>query len=568
MKRSQLIAAGLMLFAVGAPLVLPAWLLTVLNYAGLFGLVTIGLSLLTGVAGLTSFGQAAFVGIGAYTTAALTTKFGISPWLTLWIGLIASMATALVLGLLTLRLGGHYLPLGTIAWGLNLYFLVGNVDTLGGHTGIGDIPPLVIFGFPINTDLRFYYVVLPCVLGAALLVENLLSSREGRAIRCVRGVQAMAEAMGINTERSKLAAFVIAAMLASLSGWLYAHLQRFVNPTPFGITSSIEYLFMTVIGGAGFIWGAVLGAGIVTLLREALTDFLPRFGIETGNYEVLISSIVTIILLHRAPEGLWPWLSFGKRSRPNDAPQMNEPIDLARRPETSLGRDLLNVRDVSKRFGGLVAVDGVSLTVGAREIVGLLGPNGAGKTTMFNLILGGLEPTDGEIAVLGHHTARIDLHKISRLGVGRTFQHVKLLPRLSVLENVAIGAHARASAGLLRSALHLERHEERHLLAEARRQLERVGLADRIREPAGNLSLGEQRLLEIARALASNPLLLLLDEPAAGLRYHEKQALAILVAMGVLLAGIWLSTYFGRLRWRQARKLPQRQRGFDPLSPS
>nr|MBP8867420.1 branched-chain amino acid ABC transporter permease [Propionivibrio sp.] len=225
MKQRLPLLVFLALLAIG-PSVLPEFYITLLNYIGLYAIVAIGLVLLTGVGGLTSFGQAAFVGLGAYTTAYLTTAHAVSPWLTLLIGLTVTAAVALILGFLTLRLSGHYLPLGTIAWGLSLYFLFGNLEFLGGHTGLTGIPVLGLFGFELHTGREFYYLIWLVLLGAVLATQNLLDSREGRAIRALKGGGLMAESMGVNTARTKIVIFLIAALFACVSGWLYAHLQR------------------------------------------------------------------------------------------------------------------------------------------------------------------------------------------------------------------------------------------------------------------------------------------------------------------------------------------------------
>ncbi|MEZ2300065.1 branched-chain amino acid ABC transporter ATP-binding protein/permease [Variovorax sp. RCC_210] len=540
--RSPLFALLVLLLLAVGPQLLPESAVTILNYTGLYGLVAIGLALLTGIGGMSSFGHAAFVGVGAYATSYLTTAAGLSPWIALPVGIAASCAIATVLGALTLRLAGHYLPLSTIAWGLSLFFLAGNLDFLGGHTGIGNIPVITLFTFDFDNARRFAYLIWAIVLGAVLLVHNMLSSRQGRAIRCLKGGRVMAESMGVDIPRTKLIVFVLSAVLASVSGWLYAHLQRFVNPTPFGLDYGIEFLFMAVVGGAGHIWGALLGAGLITGLRETLNDVLPRLLGQTGNYEVIVLSVLTIVLLQRAPEGLWPLITrrFPAGADPTGAQRRTEPA-LERRTLPPAGETLLDVEEATKRFGGLVAVGRVSLTVRSGEILALLGPNGAGKSTMFNLISGVLPVSSGTVRFLGKTIDGLDAHELARRGMSRTFQHVKLLPQLSVLENVAIGAHLRGRAGILRSSLHLERHEERRLLAEAARQLDRVGLGAHRQSLAGSLPLGDQRVVEIARALAADPCLLLLDEPAAGLRLQEKQALAALLrklraeGMGVLL---------------------------------
>lgn len=523
-----------------APLGLPEFYVTLLNYVGLYALVAVGLVLLTGVGGLTSFGQAAFVGLGAYATGYLTTAWAVSPWLTLLAGLGLTAAVAYVLGFLTLRLSGHYLPLGTIAWGISLYFLFGNLAFLGGHTGLTGIPALELFGLKLDTGRKFYYLIWLTLLAAMLATQNLLDSREGRAIRALKGGGLMAEAMGVDTARSKIVIFLVAALFAALSGWLYAHLQRFVNPTPFGLHIGIEYLFMAVVGGAAHVWGALVGAGVVTLLKQWLQEVLPKLFGHSGNFEVIVFGLMLVLVLQRARDGLWPWLI---RLVPAGTvrPAVVEAGPLAQRRMPAAGSVLLEVKGVRKQFGGLVANNDMNLTVKAGEVMALIGPNGAGKSTLFNCISGVDPVTSGEIRFLGERIDRLGARQIARRGMARTFQHVRLLPAMSVLENAALGAHLRGSRGILPAALHLERAEEARLLAEARRQLERVGLGGHLFDEAGSLPLGQQRILEIARALCSDPCLLLLDEPAAGLRYLEKQALAEILrrlrgeGMGILL---------------------------------
>jgi ABC-type branched-subunit amino acid transport system ATPase component/branched-subunit amino acid ABC-type transport system permease component len=533
------LAAGVGLLALG-PLVLPEFTVTLLNYIGLYAIVAVGLVLLTGVGGLTSFGQAAFVGLGAYTTAWLTTTYGVSPWVTLFAGLALTAAVALFLGFISLRMGGHYLPLGTIAWGISLYFLFGNVDFLGGHTGITGIPAVSLFGWELKSGRDFYYLIWIVVLLAILTIRNLLDSREGRAIRALKGGAVMAEAMGVNTARTKIVIFLIAALLASVSGWLYAHLQRFVNPTPFSLTQGIEYLFMAVVGGIGHVWGAVLGAGVVTVLKQWLQDWLPQLFGQSGNFEIIVFGIAMVLVLQRARAGLWPMILrlLPAKAADREVPQAEA---LTRRPAIGGGTMLLEAEGVTKRFGGLVANNDMSLHVRAGEIMALIGPNGAGKSTMFNCISAVNPASEGKIAFLGASTAGFAARDLARQGMSRTFQHVRLLGQMSVLENVAIGAHLRGRKGVLAAALRLDRGEEVRLLAEAARQIERVGLAEHMFDAAGSLALGQQRIVEIARALASDPCLLLLDEPAAGLRYKEKQALGELLrrlraeGMGILL---------------------------------
>jgi len=289
-----------------APLVLPSFYITLANYIGLASIVALGLVLITGIGGLTSFGQAAFVGLGAYTTGFLTTAYGLSPWLTLPIGLALTAVVTLPLGLITLRLSGHYLPIGTIAWSISLYYLFANLEGLGGYNGMSGVPPLAIGGHELNSGADFYYLIWSVMAAALATVHNLLDSRPGRAVRSLRGGGVMAESFGIDTAAVKLVIFLYAGLLAALSGWLYAHFMRYVNPTPFGLNASIEYLFMAVAGGASSIWGAIVGAGLLTLLKYWLQDLIPKLIGRTGQFEIIVFGILMVLLFQHARQGVVP----------------------------------------------------------------------------------------------------------------------------------------------------------------------------------------------------------------------------------------------------------------------
>ena len=519
---------GLLAFAFAIPLLtvlpLPDFWFTQLNTIGIYSLTCMGLVLLTGVGGLTSFGQAAFVGIGAYTTAVLTVQLGYSPWLTLPIGLALTAACALLLAFVTLRMSGHYLPLATIAWGLSLYYLMGNLEALGKYDGISGVKTLSLGGLDFGEGRGFFVLTWGIVLLAAVALLHLLDSRAGRAIRALKNGAQMAEAMGVNTFRYKVTIFLLAALLAALSGWLFAHFQRSVSPSAFGLKMGIEYLFMAVVGGVSHVWGALVGAGLVKLLDDQLQVLLPRLIGTSGSYEIIVFGIALVLVLKYLPDGLWDLVErkLPRRQRRND---WADAAPLAERRKPAAGELLLDVQAIRKEFGGLVAVNDISFQIRAGQIVGLIGPNGAGKSTTFNLVTGVLGMTRGQVLFAGEALAGLPAREIARRGMGRTFQHVKMIPDMTVLENVALGAHLRGQRGVASAMTRLNREEERRLFREAQRQLERIGMGDHLHELAGNLAMGQQRLMEIARALSSDPALLLLDEPAAGLRHKEKQDL-------------------------------------------
>jgi len=359
---------------------LPPFWIVILDNIGLAALVAMGLVLLTGVGGLTSFGQAAFCGFGAYTTAVLTTAYGVSPWLTLPLSLLVSGLAAVVLGLVTVAVvrtlfAARHHPPGASA----CFYLFSKLEFLGRNDGISSIPPLSIGSVRMIDPGTIYFVIWIAVLVAALLTMNLLDSRTGRAIRALRRGHIAAEAFGVQTPRAKLLVFIYAAVLAGLSGWLYAHFVRAANPTPFGAQAGIEYLFIAVVGGAGYVWGGVLGAAIVVILKEILQSYLPYLFHGEGQLETIVFGILLVVLLQLAPTGVWPWLVARLPFRPH-----------RKRPDTSLtlpararaagsAAVLLQIDHARKQFGGVIAVNDVSFDVKAREIVALIGPNGAGQ---------------------------------------------------------------------------------------------------------------------------------------------------------------------------------------------
>lgn len=523
MNRVLLVSALVVAAVVLPPLVLPPFWITLLNYFVLSSLVALGLVLLTGIGGTTSFGQAAFVGIGAYSTAIITANYGLSPWIGFVGAIFVTIVCALAVGLTMLRLSGHYLPLGTLAWSVSLFYVFGTIPGLGGPAGLTGIPAIEIAGVSFAGGARFYNLSGIALVLAFLALANLLNSQPGRAIRLLPYGSVLSESLGINTRRYKLAVFMIAAILAAVSGFLYAHLQRFVNPTPFGVNASIEYLFMAVIGGVSSLWGALLGAGLLTLLKQVVPTVISLTGRIPENVDTILVGLISIFMLHRASIGLWPAISTLLPGLPRSTiRKFSEPAHSVVQSTERASGVILDIQSLSKHFGRLRAVDNVSFRIEAQKIVALLGPNGAGKSTLFNLLSGVTPPTSGHVMYRGSNITGLASRSIVALGVARTFQHVKLAPTMTVLENVAVGAYCRSPASILRSTLRLDAASEAHVLSQAAFHARSVGLGNLLERPAGGLSLGQQRLVEVARALASKPDMLLLDEPAAGLRHGEK----------------------------------------------
>lgn len=506
------------------PAVASAFTVTLLNYVGIGAIVALGLVLMTGFGGLTSFGQAALVGVGAYATAFVTVNLGLPPVLGLVLAVVLTGSVALLLGAITLRLGGHFLPLSTIAWGIAIYFLFPNIPGLGSYDGIRDIPPISFVGVSFGPNWAIYYLIWGLLAVAMWCVANLLDSRVGRAIRSLRGGATMLASLGVELFQVRLTIFVFAAVLAGLAGWLYAHMLRFISPSPFDIRPSIEFLLMAMAGGATSVYGAVVGAGIVVLLKNKIQDVLPYLSKSAGQLEIVVFAVLLILLLQFARGGV---ISLLRRVFPVARPLPEaSAVGLPARPLPPAGQELLAIDGATKRFGGLVAVNGVSFTMQTGEILALIGPNGAGKSTLFNLITGVLRLDGGRVRFMGKDITGTAQADIARSGMARTFQHVKLRAGMTLVDNVLLGAYPRTGAGFLSCMLRRDRDEEAHATRVALDMLDFVGLGSKPQELAGNLPLGQQRVLEIARALASDPILIVLDEPAAGLRKPEKDALA------------------------------------------
>jgi len=535
---------------------------------GLHSIAAVGLSLLMGYAGQVSLGHAAFYGLGAYLSGIGSTTLGLNPWLCMIMAALVTGALAAAIGTPIFRLRGHFLAMATLGWGIIVYIVFNELrEITGGPSGLTGIPNLVLFEMPLNTDVRYYYLVWAFALGVIFLSRNIVDSRVGRALQAIHGSESAAAALGVDTPWYKLAVFTLSAVYASLAGSLYAHYLLFVNPPPFGFKFSIELLVMVMIGGLAHIWGALFGAALITILGESLRATIPLvMGHASGEYEIIAFGLILMGTMIALPEGLWPWVSGtaarirgtrkaedhfresipakGAKMRPDAqepptrAHKSEATPSVPRRPMPPPG-SILEVQEVSKSFFGLAALSRVSFTVNAGEILAVIGPNGAGKTTLFNVIAGATPPTSGTIRFVSTPIQHLPSHRIASAGLIRTFQNVRLFGRMTALENVMVGLHQRTRAGMVVAALRLPSGhiEERESRIQAGRLLSSVGLADRGDVLAGNLPLGQQRLIEIARALAADPMLLLLDEPGAGLSVAERDHLRELVS-AVRTAGV------------------------------
>jgi branched-chain amino acid transport system permease protein len=511
----------------------PTYHVSLAILAGIDALAATGLIMLI-QAGQVSLGHAAYVGLGAYASAILTRDYGLTPWLGLPAGAAVAASAALPLGFVALKLRGTYLPLATLAWGMAVYvILVAATPVTGGPSGFDNVPPLSFLGRDLGAGRVCATLVWLSVLLATVSLARLLRSRQGRALRAIRHHEALAVAFGINPARVKIVAFVLSAALAGFAGALYAHQAQFVSPAPFGLGASFTLLIIVMLGGVGHPAGAVLGAITVALMNLTLQTVFSGFISRIGPVEPVAFGLLLVVLLLKWPGGIWSALEPHlppPSTRQHGVRQSVRPNALRGRPATDARKaePILELLHVDKRFGGLQALCDVSFRVLPRGILGLIGPNGAGKSTAFNIMSGLSRPTSGEVLIDGHCLNGKPWQVIGQ-GLARTFQHVKLVEGMSVLENVALGAFWRGNAGWIDCLTGLDRAEEAATLQAAAAALERVGLTAQADSLCSSLPLGRQRLVEIARAIAAAPAVLLLDEPAAGLRAGEKAALAALL---------------------------------------
>jgi len=493
----------------------------ILTLVFLWAAMGLAWNIISGYAGQISFGHQAFFGIGAYVTVLLAAKAGVTPWLGMLAGALVAVLAALLIGTPTFRLAGIYFGLATLAYPL-IFRIV--MDYLGYQEVaipmVRDRPAL----FMQFTEPRSFDLLALALLAATLVLSRLIEgSRLGYSLRAIKENEQAALAMGVDAFRCKMAAYALSAAPAALAGAIYSHAILFVV-TPeavFGVLVIVQTLVVCLVGGVGTLWGPVIGAAIMIPVSEILDstvgDRLP--GIQGVVYGAALMGIMMF-----APEGLFWRLGRG-RAGAAAAPAPAATTAAAVEPDGATTRAavpatssavVLDVRSVSKAFLGLQALTEVTFDVRDREILGIIGPNGAGKTTLFNVLNGFLLPERGEIRWQGEPITGLSPHLVCRRGIGRTFQVVRFFPRLTVLENVMVGAFAHGGTPAAATA-------------RAREALARVGLAGRAAATPSGLTTLELRLMELARCLATAPRLVLLDEPLAGLAADGVEILSAMI---------------------------------------
>jgi len=479
------------------------------TYAAIYGIAAMGLSLLMGNVNQISIGQAGFFGLGAYAVAYATTTWTLPGWL-LWplaaaLGVAAAALAGIAVGFIALRFRGHFLAVATLAFGLICVGVFHEAAPLGGAIGIQDVPypqfgALTISGYPA------YWFAWAFAGLVALASINLLRGRTGRAFEAIRNDELAADVLGIPTRRYKILAFTYAGALAGLAGAIYASFLGIVVPDAVGVPLSITLLLMVVLGGNGSVSGALIGAAILGVIDIS--------GHQFENSREVAYGVLVIVVVIVAPGGLFGLLRSCVARAPAAAAE-RAPVPARPRPPVPTGHNdaaPLAVTCVTKRFGGLVAVNDVSFTLERGTLTSLIGPNGAGKTTLFNAISGVGALTAGRIVIAGTDVTGLQPHRIAALGVGRTFQNARLFGEMTVLENVMAGS------------FRLER-TTRGATERAHATLARLGLEHLAGTLARDLAFGDRRRVELARAIAADPWMLLVDEPAAGLNASERATL-------------------------------------------
>jgi branched-chain amino acid transport system permease protein len=528
--KSRLTAAAVLVIAAWAlPYGLGGYTIHVVNIALIYAILAIGMGLAMGVSGQINLAQVAFFGVGAYAVAILTTHYGHGFWFSALLAVLATVVTGLFVGIPALRMQSHYLGIVTLGLALGFVNWITNAHITGGADGISGIPVPTLPGVDLSSEYLYYYLEA-VVFGLALLFGLfVVHTSLGRRLRAMRDDALAAGAMGAEIPYLRMTAFLLASLYGGLAGVLYAGLIRYVAPETFSIANMFILLAMVIIGGRRSVAGCVVGAIGLTLVREWLSDF--------STYAQLGYGVVVVLMVVFAPTGLagvperLRALYARRRGHRSSRAELRPFTPYAVAERTAEAGVLLSVEGVTKQFRGLRALDEVTLTVNEGEIRGVVGPNGSGKTTLFNVISGFYRATAGTVAFAGADTTTARPYALSLAGLARTFQNLRLFGQLTVRENILVALDRTRAYTIWQYALWqpgvLAR--ERRLRAQADEILERYGLVDFAEADPSSLPYGIQRRIEIARAMAAKPRLLLLDEPAAGLNGEEVQQLIRIV---------------------------------------
>ena len=533
--------ALLLLVLVAAPFIVSSYTVHILSTMGIAVILALGLNLLMGYAGQVSLANAAFYGIGAYAVAILGNRYGVSFWIAVPAVGVMTAGIGLVVGLPALRVSSHYLALATLAfvWTVQVV-LIDWVSMTGGSPGMSTSRSGLGIAY-LQDDKSYYFLILVVTVLMVVLALHIIDSKIGRAFMAIRDNENAAEIMGVHLAQYKTMAFAINAFFCAIAGGLQAGLVRFLDPYEFGLWPSIWHLLYIVVGGLGSVLGSVLGPLVLVALPEMLRAF--------AEYRELIFAFVLLLTLIFMPEGIAGKLQdlrHRKKLQRQAVPGglVAAPASAAERSQTraamplqtrhasvAKGETVLEVADLTLSFGGLKALQGANLALKGGEIRALIGPNGAGKTTFLNSLCRVYTPDAGVMRFRGKPLLDFKSHDLVALGIVRTFQNIRLFAKMSLLENVMVGMHAHLKRGLLGAALRLPGAmiEAKAAREKALALLAYVGLDQKADMKAASLSFGQQRRLELARALAADPVLLLLDEPASGLSKQEIDELLVIL---------------------------------------
>jgi branched-chain amino acid transport system permease protein len=486
----------------------------ILMQATTFAIAVFGLSVVLGLCGQINLAQAAFFGLGAYAVGLGTSDYHLSYWLCLAVGCVIALLAGAFLGMSTLRLGGHYLAMVTISFQqIVTLVMINSIWLTHGPDGVSRIgrPDL----FQSSQSYLAFCVAMLAIVGYA--VWHLADTRLGRAMRAVRDNELAAGVVGVDVFRTKVSAFGLSAVLGGLAGGLFAGGFAYVSPDQFSFAESVVFLTMSLLGGVASPIGSAIGTGLLILIPEWL-----RFLKSIPGLYLAIYGLSVILIIRYMPDGIWGFVNIATERWRSKARLRAAGPALQLVPATIGGDIVLSVRGLSKHFGGLKAVDNVDIDVRRGGVHALIGPNGSGKTTTLNVLSGLYKATSGTVTLDGTDITDMPPHQRAAAGLGRTFQNIRLFRSMTALENVVIGAERPGNT------LTGQRDDDA-LNERAMSALTFVGLGPRANELISSFSYGHQRLIEIARALAANPTLLLLDEPAAGLNSSEKVELHALL---------------------------------------